>query len=59
MQVFSSDDPLDSPDFNTVDYINKLFPSEQSLQNIDSVVAKLKIKVRYAVFYTWHFFPTA
>jgi hypothetical protein len=47
MQVFASEDPLDSPDFSAVDYINKLFPNEQSLQNIDSVVAKLKLKVRY------------
>ena len=29
LQVFHSDDPLDSKDFNPVDYINTLFPTEQ------------------------------
>ena len=28
-QVFKSDDPLDSKDFNPVDYINAIFPTEQ------------------------------
>ena len=28
-QVFKSDDPLDSKDFNPVDYINSIFPTEQ------------------------------
>ena len=28
-QVFKSDDPLDSKDFNPVDYINSVFPTEQ------------------------------
>ena len=28
-QVFESDDPLDSKDFNPVDYINTVFPTEQ------------------------------
>lgn len=30
-QVLSSTDPLDKPDFNATDYINQLFPNEQSL----------------------------
>ncbi len=29
IQVLPSQDPLDSPDFNPVDYINQLFPTEQ------------------------------
>ncbi|PSN33185.1 putative ATP-dependent RNA helicase kurz [Blattella germanica] len=36
-QVLPSNDPLDHPDFNAVDYINSLFPTEQSLSNIDDV----------------------
>ncbi|KAH9498665.1 Vacuolar protein sorting-associated protein 53 [Bulinus truncatus] len=44
-QVLPSDDPLDKPDFNPVDYINTLFPTEQSLSNIDQVVGKIKQKI--------------
>lgn len=29
LKVFHSDDPLDSKDFNPVDYINSIFPTEQ------------------------------
>lgn len=45
MQVLPSNDPLDSPDFNPVDYINTLFPTEQSLSNIDEVVGKIRQKI--------------
>lgn len=45
-QVLPSDDPLDRPDFNPVDYINSLFPTEQSLSNIDDVVGKIRHKIR-------------
>ncbi|BFZ18354.1 hypothetical protein BsWGS_21393 [Bradybaena similaris] len=44
-QVLPSNDPLDRPDFNPVDYINTLFPTEQSLSNIDEVVAKIRQKI--------------
>lgn len=37
-----SRDSLDEPDFNTIDYINTLFPTEQSLSNIDEVVIKME-----------------
>lgn len=46
-QVLPSEDPLDRPDFNPVDYINTLFPTEQSLSNIDDVVGKIRFKIRY------------
>ena len=46
-QVIPSNDTLDSPDFNAVEYINTLFPTEQSLANIDDVVYKIKYKIRY------------
>ncbi|XP_055372308.1 vacuolar protein sorting-associated protein 53 homolog [Condylostylus longicornis] len=44
-QVLQSNDPLDSPDFNAVDYINQLFPNEQSLSNIDEVISKMECEV--------------
>ncbi|XP_037030486.1 vacuolar protein sorting-associated protein 53 homolog [Bradysia coprophila] len=44
-QVLQSTDPLDSPDFNTIDYINQLFPTEQSLSNIDDVITKMETEV--------------
>ena len=33
---------MDQPDFNPVDYINGIFPTEQSLVNIDEVINKLE-----------------
>lgn len=45
-QVFPSQDPLDRADFNAVEYINTLFPTEQSLSNIDEVVNKIRLKIR-------------
>ncbi|XP_008937406.1 PREDICTED: vacuolar protein sorting-associated protein 53 homolog, partial [Merops nubicus] len=44
--VFPSQDPLDRADFNAVEYINTLFPTEQSLANIDEVVNKIRQKIR-------------
>ncbi|KAJ3618412.1 hypothetical protein MTP99_006410 [Tenebrio molitor] len=44
-EVLPSKDPLDEPDFNSIDYINSLFPTEQSLSNIDEVVAKMENKI--------------
>lgn len=37
-QAFPSDDPLDDPDFDPVDYINSLFPNEQALVKLDDFV---------------------
>ncbi|XP_040192733.1 vacuolar protein sorting-associated protein 53 homolog [Rana temporaria] len=45
-QVFPGLDPLDRADFNAVEYINTLFPTEQSLSNIDDVVSKIRLKIR-------------
>nr|CAI5860964.1 unnamed protein product [Callosobruchus analis] len=44
-KVLPSKDPLDEPDFNSIDYINSLFPTEQSLSNIDEVVLKMENKI--------------
>uniref|UniRef100_A0A2K5XCC7 VPS53 subunit of GARP complex n=1 Tax=Mandrillus leucophaeus TaxID=9568 RepID=A0A2K5XCC7_MANLE len=46
LAVFPSQDPLDRADFNAVEYINTLFPTEQSLANIDEVVNKIRLKIR-------------
>uniref|UniRef100_A0A8D0GXX9 Vacuolar protein sorting-associated protein 53 homolog n=1 Tax=Sphenodon punctatus TaxID=8508 RepID=A0A8D0GXX9_SPHPU len=46
LSVFPSQDPLDKADFNAVEYINTLFPTEQSLANIDDVVNKIRLKIR-------------
>ena len=40
--VLPSDDPLDQPNFSTVDYINQSFPTEQSLNNLDDQVTDMK-----------------
>ncbi|KAF5285219.1 hypothetical protein FQR65_LT13334 [Abscondita terminalis] len=45
-QILPSNDPLDQPDFNTIDYINSLFPTEQSLSNIDETVTKMEDKIQ-------------
>lgn len=45
MQILPSNDPLDKPDFDPIDYINNLFPTEQSLTNIDDVINSLECKV--------------
>ncbi|XP_040564185.1 vacuolar protein sorting-associated protein 53 homolog [Lepeophtheirus salmonis] len=44
-KVLPSDDPLDSPDFNDVDYINSIFPTEQSLTNLDDVISDMTDKI--------------
>lgn len=41
MQIIRSDS-IENPDFNAADYINQLFPTEQSLSTIDDVLAKME-----------------
>lgn len=38
----STNDPLDDPDFDPVDFINKKFPNEMSLQGVDAYVGELQ-----------------
>lgn len=45
-QVLQSDDPLDRPDFNATEYINKLFPNEIALNGIDDIINKMQIEVQ-------------
>ena len=42
---------LDQADFDAVDYINSLFPSEQSLNNIDDVIGKIQYRIRLSLNY--------
>ena len=43
--VLPSEDPLDSPDLDVVTYINKLFPTEQSLVGLEDTMADLNCQV--------------
>lgn len=42
----NEEDPLSKPDFNSTEYINALFPTEQSLNSIDDVIAKMEIEIQ-------------
>ncbi|KAI8343885.1 vacuolar protein sorting-associated protein 53 [Chlamydoabsidia padenii] len=44
LNILNVKSPLDSPDFNPTDYINRLFPNEQSLSSIDTILDKIKQK---------------
>uniref|UniRef100_A0A1Q3F4F8 Vacuolar protein sorting-associated protein 53 homolog n=1 Tax=Culex tarsalis TaxID=7177 RepID=A0A1Q3F4F8_CULTA len=44
-QVLQSSDPLDAPEFDPTEYVNQLFPNEQSLSNIDDVIAKMEVDI--------------
>ncbi|XP_053684665.1 vacuolar protein sorting-associated protein 53 homolog [Sabethes cyaneus] len=44
-QVLQSSDPLDHPDFDATEYVNQLFPNEQSLSNIDDVITKMEYDI--------------
>ncbi|KAI1306049.1 Vacuolar protein sorting-associated protein 53 -like protein [Halotydeus destructor] len=43
--ILPSDDPLDKIDFNPIDYINQVFPNQQSLTNLDDVLSRLKQRI--------------
>ncbi|KAF6202809.1 hypothetical protein GE061_003212 [Apolygus lucorum] len=45
-QVIPSADPLDQPDFDPVNYINSIFPTEQSLSNLDEFLNKMETEIR-------------
>ncbi|XP_039262608.2 vacuolar protein sorting-associated protein 53 homolog [Styela clava] len=44
--IVQSDDPLQHANFDVIDYINKLFPTEQSLSNIDDVVGNIESQIQ-------------
>jgi vacuolar protein sorting-associated protein 53 len=43
--VLPPEDALDDPEFNSVAYINSLFPTEQSLADIDTALSRVRVKV--------------
>jgi hypothetical protein len=45
-EVCPTSDPLDSKDFDPIDYINQLFPTEQSLAGIDDTMTRMRVKMR-------------
>ena len=44
-KMFPSEDPLDSADFDVTQYINAMFPNEQSLSNLDEVILELSERI--------------
>jgi hypothetical protein len=44
--ILPSEDPLDKPDFDLIEYINELFPNEQSLSNIDDIICKDRARIK-------------
>ncbi|RUS20036.1 Vps53-like protein [Endogone sp. FLAS-F59071] len=44
--ILDTKDPLDSLEFNPIEYINRMFPNEQSLASLDEILSKLKQKMR-------------
>ncbi|KAF7725297.1 Vacuolar protein sorting-associated protein 53 [Apophysomyces ossiformis] len=44
LSILDTKNPLDSPEFNVTEYINRLFPNEQSLSSVDSILEKLRRK---------------
>ena len=48
LKVITGNDPLDSKDFNPVDYINTLFPTEQVNKSFESY--KIIIFANFAIF---------
>jgi vacuolar protein sorting-associated protein 53 len=45
-QVLQSEDPLDKTNFNATEYINRLFPNETSLNNIEDVINQMEIEIQ-------------
>ena len=41
-QLVPSDDPLDQQSFDPLDYVNKLFPTEEQLNNVDQIAQNLQ-----------------
>ncbi|KAG0021886.1 Vacuolar protein sorting-associated protein 53 [Entomortierella chlamydospora] len=44
--ILRSKDPLDAQEFNSVEYINKIFPNEHSLATVDQVLLRLQEKAK-------------
>ena len=46
MRSSSRTDTFASPEFSAVDFVNRLFPDDASLTGVDSLIGKLKLRVR-------------
>ena len=44
--ILPSEDLLDRPDFDLIEYINDLFPNEQSLSNIDEIISRDRARIK-------------
>lgn len=44
-EVLQTNDPLSATDFSPTDYINQLFPNEQSLSNIEDVIGRMEVQI--------------
>merc|ERR1711884_434925 len=45
MDDTASNRPLDAPEFSAIDYINEMFPTEQSLTNLDDTIGDMRGKI--------------
>ncbi|CAG8796574.1 32456_t:CDS:2, partial [Racocetra persica] len=45
-QILQTNDPLDSNDFNPIEYLNQMLPNEQALATVDVTAKKLQAKMR-------------
>ena len=44
--ILPSEDPHDRPEFDLVEFINELFPNEQSLSNIDDIIHRDRARIK-------------
>ena len=43
-EILPSDDPLDDPNFNPIDYINKIFPNGKSFEELNLFLICVRAK---------------
>ncbi len=43
--MFPSSNPLDARDFDPIEYINALFPTEQSLAGVDDRLTSIQVQI--------------
>ncbi|KAK3262239.1 HIT domain protein [Cymbomonas tetramitiformis] len=46
LKANESKDPFDDAEFNTVDFVNRIFPNEQKLSGLDPLIQNLKQRIR-------------
>ena len=50
MEILPLQEPLDDPEFDAVAYTNRLFPTEASLNDLDKVLNRLRVKMKQTSF---------